>query len=111
MPNAGNFNSGDGERGPGWYDVYDGLRRLRARYGADVELRLQPRHSVNGRWGIAAMVYGNVAGSVLGSAGYGPAFNDGCKTLSAACWRAVFEAECEAESVGYLQGDLGLTGD
>lgn len=97
VPNAGNFNGGDGDRGPGWFDVYDGLRRLEKRLGVDVRLQLGAVRSVNGKWGIRAVVY--VAGLPRESwaGGYGAAFPGGCRTLASACWRAVFNAETSME--------------
>lgn len=108
MPNVGNFNSGDGDRGPSWYDVADGLRRLRRLHGGSLVLRLEPSFGVNGRWGIRAVVCSETYPHGFGFGGYGPAYPAGSKTLSAACWRALFDAEVSSVDVGHLQSDMGL---
>lgn len=105
-----NFNSGDGERGPGWYDVAEGLRRLRRHHGSDLALRIEPSFGVNGRFGLRAVVYCEAYPHGFAYAGYGPAYPYGCKTFSATCWRAVFHAEQSEGVVEHLQNDMGLFG-
>lgn len=94
MPTHVNWNSGDGERGPGWFDVYDGLKRLRADSGCHVRLGIEPSGSVNGLWGLRAVVYLPNELTEVGACGYGRAYPNGAKTLAAACFQAVYRAEC-----------------
>lgn len=93
-------NSGDGDRGPGWVDVYDGLRRLRAQFGRDVTLCIDTSASVNNRWGLRALVYLSGREAPIGICGYGWAYPNGAKTFASACFLAVVRAEGFASSVG-----------
>lgn len=96
----GRINSGDGDRGPGWVDTYDALRRLRAQFGRDVTLCVDTSASVNNKWGLRAVVYLSGREAPIGVCGYGWAYPNGAKTFAAACYVALARAEGYASSVG-----------
>lgn len=94
------FNSGDGERGPGWYDVNLHLRDVYLQSGGRVRLSIEPVASVNGKWGLRVVV--RMAGHVspLGVQGYGTAYTGGSKTLASACFVAIQRARETLDALG-----------
>jgi len=87
-----NNNSGDGERGPGWYDVHSELRRIRDRYGSIVRLDIGVSNSFDHRWGLYACVRVCASGQILGASGYGSSYPNGARTLASACYVALVKA-------------------
>lgn len=100
------FNSGDGERGPGWYDVNVHLRDVYLQSGGRIRLAIEPVASVNAKWGLRVVVrmVGNI--SPIGTGGYGPAFAGGSKTLSSACFLALNRAREWLEAAGIGIADV-----
>jgi hypothetical protein len=102
VPSRGNYNTIEGDGGPGWYDVYDGIRSLRALVDDHMQLFILPVKAGNDRWGLRAVVRSEFAAHDLGAGGFGRAYPDGAKTMAAACWRATFAARIEAERLGLI---------
>lgn len=94
------FNSGDGERGPGWYDVQLLLRELYVKSGGRTRLQIQPVTPTNGKWGMRVVV--RMVGSIseIGAGGYGTAYPGGSKTLASACFLALQRAGEWLEAAG-----------
>lgn len=102
MPSKAGWKAADGDYGPGWYDVYDGLKRLSSVAGLELRLGIETVTGKGGSWGLRAVVRSSDIPHELGAGGYGKAYVDGAKTFSAACWRAVFAAEIELERLGFV---------
>lgn len=105
------FNSGDGERGPGWYDVFTALARLRQKHGSDIQLCLQPSTGVRNQWGLYAVVRRDSQPTIFGACGYGNAYPNGPRTLSSACFVALYRAEEALDELGTVPVATGVIGD
>jgi len=84
--------------GPDWYDINVLLCGLERTSERRLRLEMQPVTLVGGRWGLC--VYIRVAGcaTILGTAGYGPAYPSGARTLEGACYNAIWQATEELEA-------------
>jgi len=100
-----NNNSGDGERGPGWYDVASEVRRLSSWHGDRIELLVTTGTSVNDRWGLYVSVRVQSTGEILGACGYGPSFPAGARTMASACFIALVKAWERSELHGRTRDD------
>lgn len=109
MPKSVYFNSGDGERGPGWYDVFAALKRIRETFGGDVQLRIVTSSSVRNQWGLYAVVRRDSHPTIFGACGYGNAYPNGARTLSAACYVALAKAENHLNEHGAIPSAGGAS--
>lgn len=110
VPKSVYFNSGDGERGPGWYDVFAALQRLRTAHGSDVQLRITTSSSVRNQWGLYAVVRRDGCPTIFGCCGYGNAYPNGARTLSAACYVALAKAESHLDELRTVPESGGAVG-
>lgn len=94
------YNSGDGERGPSWYDVHVLLARLQSRTNGRVRCQLEPVTSSYPKWGLRVVV--RLVGSLepIAYGGYGSAYQGGSKTLASAHWLALTRAENYLDAAG-----------
>lgn len=79
--------------GPSWRDVYRTWRETEHAHQRDMDLRLSLTRSVTGEFGLRGALYCPVAGLVLATVGYGPAYPASAKTFPACLYLAVLEAE------------------
>lgn len=100
------FNSGDGERGPGWYDCNVHLRDVYLQSGGRIRLYIEPVAAVNGKWGLRVVV--RMVGSLepVAFGGYGPAYPGGSKTLASAVFLALQRAREWLDAAGIGIADV-----
>ena len=94
------FNSGDGERGPGWYDVHVLLARLQSRTDGRIRCQLVPVTAAYPKWGLRVVI--RLVGTIepIAYGGYGTAYPGGSKTLASAHWVALTRAEEYLDAAG-----------
>jgi len=86
----------EGERGPGWFDVYDYARCLEKHWDSKVEFELHSTVSVNNRWGIHITARFKDYPVRFGTAGFGTAYaGNGLKTMSGALYHALYRLDCD----------------
>ena len=98
-------NSGDSERGPSWYDVYDLLGRLESRTDGRIRPLITSVKSAYPRWGVRVAIRMVGLREPIAFAGYGSAYPGGCKTLAAAFWLALTRAEEHLDAIGVSSDD------
>lgn len=99
-------NSGDFERGPSWYDVFDLLSRLESRTDGRIRPVIASVKSAYPKWGLRISIRVVGLRDPIAHAGYGSAYQGGCKTLAAAYWLALTRAEEWLDATG-----VSLTND
>lgn len=99
-------NSGDGDRGPGWYDVHSLLVRLQAQTNNRIRLILEQTTSSYPKWGFRVVVRVVGVSQPIAYYGYGTAYPGGAKTLAAACFTALWRAGEQLEALGIGSDDL-----
>jgi hypothetical protein len=86
----------EGERGPGWFDVYDYAKALEEHWHSKVEWEIHTTVSVNNRWGIHITARLKAYPVRFGTAGFGTAYGgSGQKTMSAALWHALYRLDAD----------------
>lgn len=99
------FNSGDGERGPGWFDVHGLLTRLQGRTGGRIRPILMPVNAAYPKWGLRVEIRMVGVGEPIAYGGYGTAYTAGSKTLAACYWLALTRAEEWLDAAGIVGMD------
>lgn len=89
--------TGNTSGGPDWYDINVLLCGLERTSGRRLRLEMQPITAVGGRWGFCIHVRVAAGEAIFGSAGYGPAYPSGARTLEGACYNAIWKATQELE--------------
>lgn len=93
-------NSGDGERGPGWYDVYSRLAELQIKCGGRVRPYIEPIKAAYPKWGLRVVIRVVGVREPIAFYGYGTAYPGGAKTLAAAYFLALVRAEEWMDATG-----------
>ncbi len=94
------LNSGDGERGPGWYDVSILLREIALKSGGRARLVYDAVTPSGYKWGIRVFVRMVGMHNPIGAASYGPVFTQGSKTMASAIYLALFRAHEWLDAAG-----------
>lgn len=101
-------NSGDGERGPGWYDVYCRLAELQVRCAGRLRPYISPTKAAYPKWGLRVVIRLVGVREPIAYYGYGNAYISGAKTLAAAYFLALVRAEewLDAAGIDYRDAEL-----
>lgn len=88
--------------GPEWHDIALLLRDLERYSGSSLLFEVESVKTPSGRWGLRVRLRMGDGTSCIASAGFGPAYPSGARTMEGCCFNVLWQGE---QRLGIDEGD------